>query len=290
MLIPCKLTIAAPAKLNLHLAVLDKRPDGFHNLESIFLAMDFGDTLHFESADGEKTIEIVMEGPAADGFFLPMEKNIIFRAVFLFREKTGFIQGLKIRVEKRIPPGGGLGGGSSNAASTLLALNELAGFLLNREELKETAAILGSDVPFFIYKTPAAWVTGRGEYIEPLEALPWFFLLVNPGFPSSTAEAFRLLEEFRKSSPPLADKPGEKSITANQRLVASDFFNDFLPVFTDPEKSIYNEIISQLRELGADYASLSGAGSTCFGVFQNKTQAEKAQRVMRSVWDFVVLC
>jgi len=281
-----KLTVAAPAKVNLHLEILDKRPDGFHNLESIFLAVDFGDTLHFELLEGEKT-EITMNGL---GFDLPVEKNIIFHALRLFREKTGFEKGLHIMVEKRIPPGGGLGGGSSDAAAALLALNKLAGFPLSRAALLETAAVLGSDVPFFIYQTGAAWVTGRGERIESFKAPCLYFVLVNPGFPSGTAAAFRLLDEYR------AGVNLKKPLTEAERKKLPDnpaewsFINDFLPVFGERERSVYNEVINRLRELGAGFAGLSGAGSTCFGVFSEKEPAQRAAASLRGSWAFVETC
>jgi len=276
-----KLTVAAPAKVNLHLAVLDKRPDGFHNLESIFLAVDFGDTLHFEPISGKKALELTMEGPAAAGFDIPVEKNIVFKALSLFMGKTGFDRGLKIRVEKRIPLGGGLGGGSSDAAAALLALNKLAGFPLDRGQLLEMAAVLGSDVPFFVYETGAARVTGRGECIQPLETRRLFLVLVNPGFPSDTAAAFRLLDEYRESNPNLTTQ--RRADGYSHFPSKWSFSNDFLPVFKEPEKSLYNGIISRLRELGAEFASLSGAGSTCFGVFKEKPLAEKAATALRGV-------
>jgi len=271
-----KLTVNAPAKINLHLAVFDKRPDGFHNLESIFLAVDFGDTMHFELIFGKKTLKLTMKGSFSADFDLPVEKNIIFKALSLFRAKTGFDHGLEISVEKRIPFGGGLGGGSSDAAATLLALNKLADFPLSREQLLEMAASLGSDVPFFIYKTAAARVTGRGECIEPLEAPYLFLVLVNPGFPSDTAAAFRLFDEKVTDTVREPSAHGEISKFLNMAPETWPFYNDFLPVFKEPEKSVYNGIISQLRELGADFAGLSGAGSTCFGVFAERELAERA--------------
>jgi 4-diphosphocytidyl-2-C-methyl-D-erythritol kinase len=154
-------------------------------------------------------------------------------------------------------------------------MNKFSDALLDKNALLETAAALGSDVPFFIHETPAAWVTGRGEYIEPLEAPPWFFVLVNPGFHSDTATAFRLLERYRSTK-----KVTDTSFT---------FFNDFLPVFEEPEKSIYNSIISKLLELGADYANLSGTGSTCFGVFGDRALAYKAVESMRGSYRLVEL-
>jgi len=275
------LTVSAPAKVNLHLAVLDRRQDGFHNIESVFLAVDLADTLHFEQVKGENSVEIVMEPRSVS---IPVEKNIIFRALSLFKAKTGYSKGLKIRVEKRIPIGGGLGGGSSNAASALLALNKLAGNPLNRDLLLEMGASLGSDVPFFLYDTAAARVTGRGEKIEALPPPKLFLTLVKPGFSSDTAAAYRLLDKKREGKEVVTPKPVE-SITAFDA-----FYNDFLPVFEEAEKSTYDEIISRLRALGADYANLSGSGSTCFGVFGDRAKAEQAAQILRKEWDFSEFC
>jgi len=283
-----QVTVLAPAKVNLHLEVKDRRPDGFHNLESIFLALDFGDILHFEPVSESNTVEIVMEWPGFHGKkqnFIPLEGNIIYKALTLFRDKTCFYQGFRIKVEKHVPMGGGLGGGSSDAAAALLTLNEIAGRPLNRNTLLDLAALLGSDVPFFIHETPAALITGRGELIKPIEAPCLFFVLVNPGFPSDTATAFMLLDKYRKSEKFNARPPTSSYIISN-----FSFFNDFLPVFEEREKTVYNEIISQLQELGAVYASLSGAGSTCFGVFENLDIAQKAAAALQSKWEFVKCC
>jgi 4-diphosphocytidyl-2-C-methyl-D-erythritol kinase len=324
-----KLTVFAPAKVNLHLSIKNRRSDGFHNLESLFLAVDFGDTLHFELIEGKNTNNISMEGLNSA---IPPEKNIIFKALSLFREKTAFSQGINIHVEKRIPLGGGLGGGSSNAAAALLALNKLAGAPLARDTLLEMAAALGSDVPFFISETPAAWVTGRGEFITPVEAHGASLVLVNPGFSSNTAEAFSLLSEarsrknctrhwkrkFNHGGHRVTQSFNKISILSSVKLrvlrgrtlacwtssrgavkqmeklelgkVISHFTNDFLAVFPDPEQSTYTKIITQLRECGALYANLSGAGATCFGFFADREQAEKAAEALRSSWGFVECC
>ena len=298
-----QLTVTAPAKVNLHLEVKNKRPDGFHNLESIFLALDFGDILHFELTSETKAIEITMEkqffsktepNRGTKPCFIPLQSNIIYKTLSLFREKTGFEQGLRIKVDKHIPIGGGLGGGSSDAAAALLALNKLADSPLNRDTLLDMAASLGSDVPFFIHETSAAFITGRGERIKPLEAPSLFFVLVNPGFPSDTAAAFKLLDEFR--GPEIKNKKldikNDKFDISNFLFHNSDFlfFNDFLPVFYEREKSVYNKIISQLLELKADFASLSGAGSTCFGVFKDRETAEKAAEALQERRQFVRCC
>jgi 4-diphosphocytidyl-2-C-methyl-D-erythritol kinase len=173
--------IDAPGKINLHLRVRGKRPDGYHDLESIFLALQFGDTLRFSLGDEPGAVQIRgLEEVAA-------EENIICRALALFREVTGFDRGLRVELEKRIPLGGGLGGGSSDGAAALRALNELSGAGFSGARLAEMAAELGSDVPFFL-TGGAAWVSGRGDRIRPLPPPPVFpVVLVNPGFPSETA-------------------------------------------------------------------------------------------------------
>lgn len=290
-----ELKINAPAKINLHLAVLDKRPDCFHNLESIFFAVDLNDTLYFKPFEAENSAEITMEG-ILSSVPIPLEKNIIFKALSLFRAKTGFSRGLKIKVEKRIPFGGGLGGGSSNAASALLAMNRLAGGPLSRDELLQMAAAIGSDVPFFIHETGVALVTGRGEKIRPLKAPNWFFVLVNPGFQSDTCTAFKLLDKNRNSSQKSAKakKPNNFSSPGSAASLCDEdfelFVNDFLNVFEEPEKLIYNSIISDLHELGAQYANISGTGSTCFGVFGEIEKAKEAAASLRNKWNFVECC
>jgi 4-diphosphocytidyl-2-C-methyl-D-erythritol kinase len=284
---PKKLPIFAPAKVNLHLAVKNRRPDGFHDIDSLFLAVNFGDTLYFDAIECKNTVEIVMEGINSP---LPTKKNIIFKAVSLFREKTGFSQGLKITVEKRIPMGGGLGGGSSDAAAALLALNKIAALPYRREDLLEMAACLGSDVPFFIYETPAARVTGRGERILPINAPELFLVLVCPGFSSDTSAAYKLLDENRISAQPNDDISELLKEGIFEKKAYSHFTNDFLSVFPEPEKSVYNEIIAKLQELGAQYANLSGSGSACFGLFDGREQAQKAADALRGKWYFVQDC
>jgi 4-diphosphocytidyl-2-C-methyl-D-erythritol kinase len=313
------LNIAAPAKINLHLRIKERQPDGFHELESIFLALDFGDSLRFEPLKQENALEIRMEGPQSGVFApfpagggLPVENNIIFKAVSLFRKRTGFSQGLFVTVEKRIPLGGGLGGGSSNGASTLLALNALAaaeGRSLDESSLAELAASLGSDVPFFLCKTGAAWVSGRGERVKPLKAPEGLFVvLVNPGFVSDTAAAYRLLDEARANGYPLADTPKEKKANRfrkkdNESALVSflaappaswPFQNDFLPVFLRSDTgnsgaaAAYRQILSQLREAGAAFCGLSGSGATCFGVFTQETDARNAMAFLLKLNYFTI--
>jgi len=286
---PCteKLTIFAPAKVNLHLAVKNRREDGFHNLESLFLALNFGDLLHFKAMDA------ISDEISMGNCPVPMLDNIVYKAITLFRQKTGFSQKFNVIVEKRIPISGGLGGGSSNAAATLLALNKILGSrgeALGREALLEMAAALGSDVPFFIHETPAAKVSGRGEIIEVVDMPPMFLVLVNPGFPSDTGRAFRLLDEKRELG--IITKEFKQQTTGSCGLCGSwqNFVNDFMSIFPEEERRIYNEIIFALQSQGAQYANLSGSGATCFGVFEEEEQAQKAAGSLLGKWDFVECC
>jgi 4-diphosphocytidyl-2-C-methyl-D-erythritol kinase len=292
------LTIEAPAKINLHLRVMDRRPDGFHDLESIFAALAFGDTLRFEPVPASGSLEIVTAGDFVSQAAIPVEKNIIYRAVSLFRSRTGYTRGLRILVEKRIPLGGGLGGGSSDAASALLALNTLqaaeGGSPPDAASLAGMAASLGSDVPFFLAETGAAWVRGRGERVDPFTAPEkLYFVLVNPGFASETAPAFRLLDEYRAScgAKPASTAPPAAELIRALAAAPRDwpFTNDFLPVFlrASGDAAAYQEILRQLRDLGADFVGLSGAGSTCFGVFTKQEQAAAAEATLAKTWNFV---
>jgi 4-diphosphocytidyl-2-C-methyl-D-erythritol kinase len=283
--------IDAPAKINLHLRVLGKRNDGFHNLESIFAALDFGDTLHVSLLDDDEArsqgkCEIVMDGNVPPG------KNLISKAVSLFRQYTGFTKSMLINVEKRIPFGAGLGGGSSDAASTLIALNVLGKCGLKHEELHQLALKLGSDVPFFLDAlngAKAAFVSGRGEHIEPIQISENLcFVLVNPGFSVSTAAAFTLLDKSRQ----LDEQKSYVADSALSKQQLIDFLsanpatwqyqNDFLPAFlsdsykNEDEKNAYRKIFTMFQETGASFSGLSGSGSTCFGVFLNQESAENA--------------
>jgi 4-diphosphocytidyl-2-C-methyl-D-erythritol kinase len=287
------ITIEAPAKLNLHLKVGGRRPDGFHDIESLFLALALRDTLRFETMPPGTPPEISMNGPLA----LQLGgENIILRAISLFRERTGFNAGLKVTVEKRIPMGGGLGGGSSDAAAALGALNRLAADdgLLSGAELAEMGASLGSDVPFFLCESPAAWVTGRGERIQPLE-LPKSIqnvalVLVNPGFPSDTAEAYRLFDLATEDTGVLKRNLSSLHEEINSPPQNWAFSNDFLPILAASDKGlVYQHIITGLRERGAEFAGLSGSGSTCFGVFSGQDRAESARETLAKRWPFVII-
>jgi 4-diphosphocytidyl-2-C-methyl-D-erythritol kinase len=190
------LTIKAPAKINLFLKVLNRRPDGYHEIESLMQKIDLCDILHF-SRHGE---EISLSCPETT---LPEDQgNIIYRAAQAFFSATGIKAGIKIILEKKIPIAAGLGGGSSDAAAVVMGLNTLLNSNLHREELLDIASPLGADVPFFVEAYSAAMVTGIGEKIEQVKSLEGFsIVLVNPGFGVSTKWVYENFPLTSNSNP-----------------------------------------------------------------------------------------
>ncbi|GHU25888.1 4-diphosphocytidyl-2-C-methyl-D-erythritol kinase [Spirochaetia bacterium] len=273
------LTIDSPAKVNLHLGVYEKNPDGFHRIESIMLALRFGDILHVECA--------VEDALQFSGLAVP-EENSIQRAIQLFRNYTGWTEKIRIQVEKRIPIGAGLGGGSSNAITTLKALDHLAGSIVSPELFRAMAEEIGSDGAFFL-SGGAAWVEGRGEICSPIPYPDGLsIVLVYPGFQSSTASAYRWLDSYR-------DQNG-LPFTTNDRsqLIAAlatppcqwHYFNDFLPVLMAYGHFAYKFLLEDLEN--ADFSGLSGSGSSCFGIYQDPDQAKRSAAILSEKWPFVV--
>jgi 4-diphosphocytidyl-2-C-methyl-D-erythritol kinase len=281
-------TIEAPCKINLHLGIGKKRDDGFHSIESIFTALAFHDTLRLEfgGLDGEIRLFTNWETPAEE---IPDEKNLIIRAISLFREQTGFKKGLAVRLDKRIPLGAGLGGGSSDAAAALLALNLLSGAALPMQNLAEMATVLGSDVPFFL-TGGTAFVSGRGEIVEPVKSPGnLWVVLVKPSFKSDTALAYSLLDRLREKGE-FEEKKAVPRETLLRALESDSekwpFFNEFLPIFLcqryNENAVFYHEIfVSLIGGSGASFAGLSGSGSCCFGIFRSKKAAEKAAEKLK---------
>lgn len=288
--------VAAPCKINLHLGVFDRRSDGYHPIESIFQMLDFGDVLWIDSLKKRSGIELHMGGAIHMDVSVPPEQNIVYKAVRLFQMEQGDENGYYIHLEKAIPLGAGLGGGSSDAAAVLIALNQISGRPFTNPELESLAARLGSDVPFFI-RGGTAYVTGRGEEIETFSVpTPWAVLLVNPGFHSSTPEAFALLDRVRaEAMEPAKPLRGRDELLQmlNSHPGNWTFYNDFLEVFlkrgTPEVQQTYRNVLLELKNFGADFINLSGSGSTCFGVFSDPERAKKALITLKSRWPFVKL-
>jgi 4-diphosphocytidyl-2-C-methyl-D-erythritol kinase len=260
-------------KVNLLLNILGKRRDGFHELETVLQPVNFCDELAFER--GGSGIRL----SCSDNNLPTDSRNLIFRAAEKFLAAVKTSDGVRIHLEKKIPLAAGLGGGSGNAATALLALNELFEKPLATEALYEIAATLGSDIPFFLQNKPAM-ATGRGEKIEPLENFPALkgraFLLIHPGFGISTPWAYQNLARFPEA---LNGKPGRaqdlvsKLQTNHWPAVADGFYNSLeAPALEKfPILKLYQEF---LRSNGALAALMSGSGSTTFAICENVSAAE----------------
>ncbi len=184
----------APAKLNLFLHVVGRRADGYHLLQTVFRFIDRADTLHFAPRhDGEIRLLTPLPG-------VPAEHDLTVRAARLLQQASGCRQGVDIRLEKRLPMGGGLGGGSSDAATVLLALNHLWQLKLPRQRLQELGLTLGADVPIFIYGR-AAFAEGVGEQLHPVTPPPAWYVVIEPGVEVPTAAIFGAADLKRDSAP-----------------------------------------------------------------------------------------
>jgi 4-diphosphocytidyl-2-C-methyl-D-erythritol kinase len=255
----------SPCKVNLLLNILGKRADGFHELETVLQPVRVFDRLSFTRAG--QGIQLSCSAPG-----LPTDaRNLVYRAAAMFLEAAGVRDGVRLELQKHIPLAAGLGGGSGNAATTLLGLNELFGVPLAFAQLQRLAAALGSDVPFFLQEKPAL-ATGRGEQIEPLEPFAALkgaaFVLVHPGFGISTAWAYEQLARFPDA---LNGRPGRAQQlisllrSAELETVGAEFYNSLeAPALEKyPLLTLFQEF---LRANGAIAALMSGSGSTTFAV------------------------
>ncbi len=271
----------SPCKVNLMLNILGKRTDGFHKLETVMQPVNLYDELTFER--GGNGIKLSCSEKS-----LPVDsKNLVFRAAEKFLQTTTISGGVKIHLEKKIPLAAGLGGGSGNAATTLLAMNELFDSALPSKTIATIAESLGSDIPFFLQNKPAL-ATGRGEKIQPIENFPALigkaFLLIHPGFGISTPWAYQNLARFPEA---LNGKAGrakelvEKLRTKNLAGAAGTFYNSLEAPALDkfPILALFQNF---LRENGALAALMSGSGSTTFAICENVSSAESLVEKFKS--------
>jgi len=271
----------SPCKVNLLLNILGKRPDGFHELETVMQPVGLCDRLTFERRGA--TVEL-----SCSDATLPVDaRNLVHRAATGFMRAAKAGGGVRIHLEKKIPLAAGLGGGSGNAATTLLALNELFGQPLPDAKLNELAAALGSDVPFFLQNQPALG-TGRGEKIQPLEHFAALrgkaFLLIHPGFGISTPWAYQNLARFPEAlngRPGRAAKLVAKLQSNDWPAVADGFYNSLeAPALEKyPVLALFQEF---LRANGALVALMSGSGSTTFAIAENQAAAESLVEKFKS--------
>ncbi|MDR0247889.1 MAG: 4-(cytidine 5'-diphospho)-2-C-methyl-D-erythritol kinase [Burkholderiales bacterium] len=248
----------APAKLNLFLHVTGRRADGYHCLESVFVLIDLADIVTLMLRDDS----IIAREQDISG--VSEEDDLTLRAARLLQEATGTTLGVTLKVDKRIPQGSGLGGGSSDAATVLLALNRLWKTGLSRRELSALALRLGADVPFFIGGT-AAFVSGVGEILRPVSLPPMWIALAMPAVAVSTKEVFSVSHLTRN--------------TASETIAAftkDHGRNDLEPIVAERYREV-SAALTVLRQ-ATPMARMSGSGASVFGVFDDAGEAEAALR------------
>jgi 4-diphosphocytidyl-2-C-methyl-D-erythritol kinase len=253
----------APAKLNLFLHVVGRRADGYHRLQSAFVLIDAADRLRF-AVRGDGAIRRVndLEG-------VPPESDLVVRAARLLKAETGVAAGADIEVEKHLPMGGGLGGGSSDAATTLVVLNRLWGTGLDRPALQALGARLGADVPFFVFGRNA-WVEGIGERLVAMDIAPAWYLVLVPPVAVPTREIF-LVPELTRDTEPL------KMEDFSAHAAPGRFRNDLEPVVV----SRYPAVREHLQHLAPHGGGrLTGSGACVFARFEDRASALRARQAL----------
>ena len=257
------LCVFAPAKLNLFLHVVGRRKDGYHLLQSAFALLDFGDTLHLTRRDDGR----ILRTSSLSG--VDAEDDLVVRAARLLQRESSSRFGVEIAVDKQIPMGGGLGGGSSDAASTLLGLKQLWQLDISRARLQAMALTLGADVPFFVFGQNA-WAEGVGEALQTLDLPPWWYLVLTPLVQVSTPAVFGHPELTRNT---VALKIADFSASGLAGLK-----NDLQPVVL----KVFPEVASSFRALAAVSqksvfgARMTGSGACIFAAFAQEQDAREA--------------
>jgi 4-diphosphocytidyl-2-C-methyl-D-erythritol kinase len=247
----------APAKLNLFLRILGRRPDGYHRLQTVFQLLDWGDTVRLRVRDDGQ-----VRRERAEGYDVPEQDDLVVRAAKMLQSEAKVPLGVDIVVEKSIPTGGGFGGGSSDAATVLLALNHLWRAGLDADHLAALGLRLGADVPVFV-RGHSAWAEGVGEELTPIELPPAVYLVVDTGVHVPTAELFQTPDLTRDAAP----------ATIADFVSGSALGNAFEPVLRRRSLAV-EATLQALSQLGP--AALTGTGGGCFARFGTRTAAEAA--------------
>lgn len=276
------LTLNAPAKINWFLFIKGKRDDGYHDILSLLQCISLYDSITLKESASSDDIEVVTDSP------IPYKENLIYKAAIALKDRASTQKGVRITLKKDIPIAAGLGGGSSDAAYTLMGLNKLWNLNLNKNQLHDIAISLGSDVPFFL-NGYSAIIEGRGEKVTPaLLKTAYTLLLLKPDIEVSTESAYSNLRSLELT------KPAENIKLLIQILDTGDFSsfksvarNDLeIPVIR--RYPVIKEIKQRLREAGAVFSAMSGSGPTVFGVFNDPKDAESARNAIPANWSRVV--
>lgn len=276
-----QITINAPAKLNFGLQVLNKREDGYHNINTVFFKINIFDVLKFSLSDNT---EIIMKPDVS----IPYEENIVYKTLLKLSEKyhNKAIMNLKVELTKTIPMGAGMGGGSTDAAATIKAVNSIFSLEKNLSDFNELAKSIGADVPYFLNEGDAVG-KGIGEKLEYFNfELPFYILIVFPNLHISTPNAYKALQ---RSDQYIAETDFKQLIEKfiDDKIVIKKFvYNDFeVPAF-DMHKDL-RDIKEDLYEFGADFALMTGSGSAFFGLFSDFDKAVKAENHFNDFKTFI---
>jgi 4-diphosphocytidyl-2-C-methyl-D-erythritol kinase len=260
--------LLSPAKVNLNLEVRQKRPDGYHEIQTLMHRIDLADELEIDQR--REGIFLELDGEETP----PGEENLAFRAARIFFQETKIAAGVQIRLRKKIPVAAGLGGGSSNAATVFMGLKELFQSELDEAQLMGWGAKIGADIPFFIFKKPA-WAEGKGEKLKPAEIPTGLcFLLLVPPFRISTAWAYAAYDQLEvDKTRPFLVQNSYTDFAALLPILHNDLEQASIGRFPEIE-----EMKKQLRIFGAQGALMSGSGPVVFGLFREPGEMKKAGR------------
>lgn len=289
-----QLILRAPAKVNLFLEILGKRPDGFHELTTLMVTVSLFDTLEIKE-DPSQQLSLSLAPTLSSSTTPPgtgMDRdnlrqlstdsdNLILKAADLIRQRTGCERGAMLRLHKRIPMEAGLAGGSTDAAATLLGLNRLWSLGLTKSELEKLAAELGSDVAFF-FSSPAAWCTGRGEIVSPVSVgRPFWLVLVCPPVGISTAETYRRLNV------PENPRSGDRIRQALKEGTVEELGKELHNRLMEPAREIcfsLAEIVEKLEKNAPNRWLMSGSGSTFFALCRDQSEAGRLANSLASLY------
>lgn len=263
----------APAKINIRLKIIGRRSDGYHDLVTIMVPVNLFDDLDIQS-NSKGTIDL-----NTYGLEVPTDKsNLAYRAAASFFLQTGLRDGISINLKKNIPVSAGLGGGSSDAAGTLIALNNMYSKPLSDQDLHDMAIKLGTDVPFFLKCVPSL-ATGIGDILEPIENWPEFhYLIITPPVRISTAWVYNNYKMELTSN----EYDYINRVLKNDDFIISDILENDLEKVTSTSFPIINTLKTLLMDAGAEGAIMSGSGSSVFGVFSSHEKAVKAGNFLKT--------
>jgi len=272
--------IKAPAKINLCLKILGRRPDGYHNIFSIMRKVSLYDYILLEPSEKDILVQ-------SDNNEIPAGKdNLAYRAAEIFFSSTGLRKGVRVFIKKRIPSGAGLGGGSSDAAAVLKGLNRIYNTRLKTIELVKMGAEIGSDVPFFVSRFSTVVAEGRGEIMTPVKIPEYWYLLVYPEVHISTAWAYSQFDNVKKV---LTNQTiSIKLYKFKREAFLEEIFND-LEVVSAERYPVLKKIKKMMNDAGALAAVMTGSGSTMVGIFKSRKMAEEAGKLIsKDYWIKIV--